>query len=59
MVLEFKGGVRIMSKEKQNLNNDAFANLNIQEGMVCGPDGCSLADHYEWAKKAKENKKEA
>ena len=48
-----------MSEEKQNLNKDAFANLNIQEGMVCGPDGCSLADHYEWAKKAKENKKEA
>ena len=48
-----------MSEEKNNLNKDTFANLNIQEGMVCGPDGCSLADHYEWAKKAKNDKKEA
>ena len=48
-----------MSEEKKNFNKDACANLNIQEGMVCGPEGCNLADHYEWAKKAKDNKKEA
>ncbi|WP_265488316.1 hypothetical protein [Lactobacillus sp. PV034] len=48
-----------MSEEKKNVKQAAFANLNIKKGMVCGPDGCSLADHYDWAKKSEESKKEA
>lgn len=46
-----------MSEEKKSLDKTTFENLNVQEGMVCGPDGCSLADHFDWAKKAKEVKK--
>ncbi|WP_265483549.1 MULTISPECIES: hypothetical protein [unclassified Lactobacillus] len=45
-----------MSTENKNLNKNTFEDLKIQEGMVCGPDGCSLADHFDWAKKAKEAK---
>lgn len=45
-----------MSNEKKILDENTFENLNIQEGMVCGPDGCSLADHFDWAKKTKETK---
>lgn len=32
-------------KNKLDLNN-----MQIQEGMVCGPEGCSLVDHFDWAK---------
>lgn len=28
------------------------------QGMVCGPEGCSLADHYGWAKDKKKDKKQ-
>lgn len=48
-----------MKDEKKTLDQDTFANLEVQEGMVCGPDGCSLADHFDWAKKAQKDKKEA
>lgn len=40
------------SKKKMDLKN-----VEIKEGMVCGPDGCSLADHFDWAKKSSKSKK--
>ncbi|WP_277612432.1 hypothetical protein [Lactobacillus agrestimuris] len=41
-------------KKKQTVD---FSKVEINEGMVCGPDGCSLADHFDWAKKKQEDKK--
>ena len=45
----------MINKEKK-VSKDTFANLDIQEGMSCGPEGCSLADHFDWAKDKSDKK---
>ena len=40
-----------MNKDKKK--NLDLKNVEIKEGMGCGPDGCSLADHFDWAKNNK------
>ena len=40
-----------MNKDKKK--NLDLKNVEIKEGMVCGPDGCRLADHFDWAKNNK------
>ena len=36
--------------KKKNLD---LKNVEIKEGIVCVPDGFSLADHFDWAKNNK------
>lgn len=44
-------------KDKKQPVFQPLTDLSSDNGMVCGPDGCSLADHFDWAKKDKEDKK--
>lgn len=45
-----------MTKEdkKKKVALTTFKTIGSDDGMVCGPDGCNLADHFDWAKKDKE-----
>ncbi|CCI87399.1 hypothetical protein [Lactobacillus gigeriorum] len=36
-----------------------FVTIGGNSGFECGPDGCNLADHFDWAKKAEDTKKDA
>lgn len=49
-----------MNKGKTKTKDDKkITSLNVigaDSGMVCGPDGCSLADHFDWAKNKEEKK---
>lgn len=39
-----------MTDKKNKKTAVNLKNIKIQKGLVCGPDGCSLADHFDWAK---------
>lgn len=45
------------AKKEQKGKLISLTSIGGDQGMVCGPDGCSLADHFDWAKKAKDDKK--
>lgn len=40
--------------EKKKLT--PFTSIGIDKNMMCGPDGCSLADHFDWAKDKQDKK---
>ncbi|MDE7055781.1 MAG: hypothetical protein K2O64_00830 [Lactobacillus sp.] len=48
------------NKKKIDKKNNKFSTIDLigkDSGMVCGPDGCSLTDHFDWAKEDKEKNK--
>lgn len=40
--------------EKKKLT--PFTSIGTDKNMVCEPDGCSLADHFDWAKDKQDKK---
>lgn len=47
--------------DKSEKKQGKFTSLNSltdNKDMVCGPNGCSLAAHYDWTKDKKVNKKQ-
>lgn len=51
-----------MEKSKKTVDKKSkkFSTIDLigsDKGMVCGPDGCNLADHFDWAKKDKDKEK--
>lgn len=49
-----------MDKNNKNKDKKKATPISIisgdDSGMVCGPDGCDLTGHFDWAKKDKEKK---
>lgn len=51
-----------MNKNKEKAEKPtklkSLTSMADNQGMVCGPEGCSLADHYGWTKNKAKDKKQ-
>lgn len=44
------------TKQKDEKKLTPLTSIGTDNNMVCGPDGCSLADHFDWAKDKQDKK---